>query len=183
MGYFHKLGVHVKIRIGCPVRNPLIGYRRIERPREQPHGSETNYKQGKLMARSDSYALPLDTNNDSLELIGGKGKSLARMANAGFSVPTGFHLTTEAYKRFVDRNGLQSKILELAKPEISGIALSFEQASNNIRDLFDQGEVSDDIVAEMTTAYTALDGNAPAVAIRSSANAEDLPELSFAGQQ
>ncbi|MEE3278207.1 MAG: PEP/pyruvate-binding domain-containing protein [Pseudomonadota bacterium] len=135
------------------------------------------------MARSDSYALPLDTNNDSLELIGGKGKSLARMANAGFSVPTGFHLTTEAYKRFVDRNGLQSKILELAKPEISGIALSFEQASNNIRDLFDQGEVSDDIVAEMTTAYTALDGNDPAVAIRSSANAEDLPELSFAGQQ
>ena len=59
------------------------------------------------MARSDSYALPLDTSNDSLELIGGKGKSLARMARAGFSVPPGFHLTTAAYKRFVDRYGLQ----------------------------------------------------------------------------
>lgn len=138
---------------------------------------------GKLMVRSDPYALPLDTSNDSLGLIGGKGKSLARMTNAGFSVPTGFHLTTEAYKCFVDRNELQSKILTLAQPEIRGLALSFEQASNNIRNLFDQAEMPDDVVAAITTTYTALDGEDPAVAIRSSANAEDLPELSFAGQQ
>ena len=103
---------------------------------------------GKLMVRSDPYALPLDTSNDSLGLIGGKGKSLARMTNAGFSVPTGFHLTTEAYKCFVDRNELQSKILTLAQPEIRGLALSFEQASNNIRNLFDQAEMPDDVVAE-----------------------------------
>ncbi|GIT39336.1 MAG: hypothetical protein Ct9H300mP8_05320 [Gammaproteobacteria bacterium] len=106
--------------------------------------------------------MPLDTSNDSLELIGGKGKSLARMARAGFSVPTGFHLTTAAYKRFVDRNGLQSKILELANRKSAASPL-FRQASNNIRNLFDQAEVSDDIVSEMTTAYTALDGDDPAV--------------------
>ncbi|MEC9285491.1 MAG: PEP/pyruvate-binding domain-containing protein, partial [Pseudomonadota bacterium] len=127
--------------------------------------------------------LPLNTDNDSLELIGGKGKSLARMASAGFTVPTGFHVTTAAYKNFVDTNELQSKILELAKPEINGIALSFEQASKNIRALFDQARISDDIVAEVASAYTMFESESTAVAVRSSANAEDLPELSFAGQQ
>ncbi|MBL4622118.1 MAG: hypothetical protein JKY89_06945, partial [Immundisolibacteraceae bacterium] len=43
--------------------------------------------------------------------------------------------------------------------------------------------ISDKIVAEITTAYTMLDGKNPSDAIRSSANAEDLLELSFAGQQ
>ena len=135
------------------------------------------------MNSPDSYVLHLNTDNDSLELIGGKGKSLARMASAGFSVPTGFHLTTTAYKNFVDTNELQSKILELAKPEINGIALSFEQASKNIRALFDQARISDDIVAELASAYTMFESESTAVAVRSSANAEDLPELSFAGQQ
>ena len=135
------------------------------------------------MNSSGSYVLPLNTDNDSLDLIGGKGKSLARMAIAGFSVPTGFHLTTAAYKTFIDENELQSKILELAKPEINGIALSFEQASKNIRALFDQARISDDIVAELASAYTMFESDSTAVAVRSSANAEDLPELSFAGQQ
>ncbi|MEC9252611.1 MAG: PEP/pyruvate-binding domain-containing protein, partial [Pseudomonadota bacterium] len=135
------------------------------------------------MNSSGSYVLPLNTDNDSLDLIGGKGKSLARMAIAGFTVPTGFHLTTAAYKTFIDENELQSKILELAKPEINGIALSFEQASKNIRALFDQARISDDIVAELASAYTMFESDSTAVAVRSSANAEDLPELSFAGQQ
>jgi pyruvate,water dikinase len=55
--------------------------------------------------------------------------------------------------------------------------------SKNIHALFDQAHISDKIVTEITTAYTMLDGKNPPVAIRSSANAEDLPELSFAGQQ
>ena len=100
---------------------------------ERAHRSYTHDNQGYLVNSPDSYVLHLNTDNDSLELIGGKGKSLARMASAGFSVPTGFHLTTTAYKNFVDTNELQSKILELAKPEINGIALSIEQASKNNR--------------------------------------------------
>ena len=45
------------------------------------------------------------------------------------------------------------------------------------------GELSEQATAELREAYAALDGDDPAVAVRSSANAEDLPELSFAGQQ
>ena len=47
------------------------------------------------------HVLPLDTKDATLEVVGGKGRSLAEMANAGLDVPGGFYLTTAAYKRFV----------------------------------------------------------------------------------
>ena len=71
------------------------------------------------------YILPLDTKTISLEMIGGKGKSLAKMASAGIPVPSGFYLTTSAYKEFVKLNNLQEEIINLAKPEIVGKTISF----------------------------------------------------------
>ena len=50
---------------------------------------------------ADSFILPMDTTDDALELIGGKGRSLAKMSNAGLNVPSGFHLTANAYRAFV----------------------------------------------------------------------------------
>ena len=129
------------------------------------------------------YILPIDTKTVSLEMIGGKGKSLARMASAGMSVPSGFYLTTSAYKDFVEKNNLQEAIINLAKPEIIGKTVSFESASKNIQELIKGSELSDEIANEIQQAYGALTGQNPAVAVRSSANAEDLPDLSFAGQQ
>ena len=46
------------------------------------------------------YTLPLDHPEATLEKVGGKGASLARLANAGLPVPDGFHITTLAYRRF-----------------------------------------------------------------------------------
>lgn len=129
------------------------------------------------------YTTPLDTNDDDLETVGGKGRSLARMARAGFSVPDGFQITTPAYRNFVTQNNLQSKILAFARPEIKDGIVSFEAASGNIRQLFAEFAMSADLVAEITEAYADLKGDDPAIAVRSSANAEDLPGLSFAGQQ
>ena len=48
-----------------------------------------------------SYITSLDTKEDALEVVGGKGRSLAKLANAGFPVPAGFQVTTSAYRRFV----------------------------------------------------------------------------------
>ena len=129
------------------------------------------------------YILPIDTKTVSLEMIGGKGKSLARMASAGMSVPSGFYLTTSAYKDFVKKNNLQEAIINQAKPEIIGRTISFESASKHIQGLINRVELSDDIINEIKQAYGELNGQNPAVAVRSSANAEDLPDLSFAGQQ
>jgi len=119
----------------------------------------------------------------ALEAVGGKGRSLAGMTTAGFPVPDGFLLTAAAYRRFVDENRLQGKIVDLAKPEIIGNSESFESASERIRTLFGKATISDAIKDAIKQAYGSLGDDEPAVAVRSSANAEDLPDLSFAGQQ
>ena len=54
--------------------------------------------------------LPLDTKKTSLEILGDKGRSLVEMANAGLSVPSGFHVRTSVYNRFVDDHGLHESI-------------------------------------------------------------------------
>jgi len=127
--------------------------------------------------------MPIDAKDVSLETVGGKGKSLARMASAGMLVPTGFYLTTSAYKDFVNKNNLQKTIINLAKPEIVGKTVSFESASERIQELIKGAELSSEVISEIREAYGSLNGQDPAVAVRSSANAEDLPDLSFAGQQ
>jgi pyruvate,water dikinase len=130
-----------------------------------------------------SFICPLDTNDDALEVVGGKGRSLAQMSNAGFAVPGGFQLTTAAYRAFIAANDLQERIVALAKPRVVEGRASFESASSSIQALILGKEMSSDLVAELKAAYAGLAGDDPAVAVRSSANAEDLPGLSFAGQQ
>ena len=119
--------------------------------------------------------------DDGLEVVGGKGKSLAKLAEAGFNVPGGFVVTAAAYRSFVATNQLQQKIVSLAKPAVEDGRVSFESASDAIQALFAEYDLSAEIIAEIRQAYGPLD-DAPA-AVRSSANAEDLPGLSFAGQQ
>ena len=131
---------------------------------------------------SQNFTVTLDTTNNGLEIVGGKGRSLSRLAKAGFDVPVGFQITASAYRRYVAHYKLQAKILELAKPEIVEGAVSFENASSNIGRLFADKDLSAELLTDIRSAYEMLPGN-PAVAVRSSANAEDLPELSFAGQQ
>ena len=129
------------------------------------------------------YTSPLSAQDDSLEVVGGKGQSLSRMAKAGFAVPDGFIATANAYRKFVDDNDLRTIILDLAIPEVKEARSSFASAATRIQALFSDAEVPAKIAAEIAQAYEALDGDSPAVAVRSSANAEDLPDLSFAGQQ
>ena len=127
-------------------------------------------------------ATPQETGTDGgLEVVGGKGRSLAILARAGFNVPGGFVVTAAAYRSFVEVNGLQEKIVSLAKPVVEDSRVSFEQASDAIQALFADHDLSAETTAEISRAYGSLN-DAP-VAVRSSANAEDLPGLSFAGQQ
>ena len=118
-----------------------------------------------------------------LDTVGGKGLSLASMTAAGFPVPAGFTVTTAAYRQFVAEQHLQQTILDLAKPELVGTAVSFDSASERIQALFAKSDLSDALKAQIAEAYAALGAGEPPVAVRSSANAEDLPDLSFAGQQ
>jgi rifampicin phosphotransferase len=136
----------------------------------------------RTLAMTESLIVSLDSQVDSLEIVGGKGRSLAKLTNAGFDVPGGFQVTTQAYRQFVAEHDLQSRILELAKPRIVEGTCSFELASSDISRLFHEHDLNEEMAQAIERAYEELEGT-PAVAVRSSANAEDLPDLSFAGQQ
>ena len=99
------------------------------------------------------------------------------MIRAGLPVPGGFHITTTSYKEFVSLHSIDQYILQEATRTESKI-----EASENIKKLFSAKELPVPMKKEIREAYLGL-GKNPAVAVRSSANAEDLPEMSFAGQQ
>jgi pyruvate,water dikinase len=136
-----------------------------------------------------AFILPLSDASAGLSQVGGKGASLARMAAAGLPVPPGFHITTTAYRRFVEENGLQEQILAAvsAVGEASHAATAspaaLEEASRQIGGLFAQSVIPHEIAEAIRRAYAELGGDDVPVAVRSSATAEDLPEMSFAGQQ
>jgi pyruvate,water dikinase len=131
-----------------------------------------------------SYILPLSDPQATLETVGGKGMSLAKMIGAGFPVPNGFHITTTAYRAFVDANNLQTKILNALKDVDTSLPATLEAASSTISRLFAEASIPPDIATTIKDAYLTLDtSRLTPVAVRSSATAEDLPEASFAGQQ
>jgi phosphohistidine swiveling domain-containing protein len=127
--------------------------------------------------------LPLNDPQANLETVGGKGASLSRMIGAGLPVPNGFHVTTEAYRRFVRENDLQTQIEAALRDVDPEKPTTLTRASDRIREVFLGASIPGDIAGAIVGAYGDLAGKEPAVAVRSSATAEDLPEASFAGQQ
>jgi phosphohistidine swiveling domain-containing protein len=104
-----------------------------------------------------------------IALVGGKGANLARLAQAGFPVPDGFVITTAAYRVFLASNAI---VLE----DISRSDADLERLRTRIADAL----IPHDLSAQILAASDRL--GAPAVAVRSSATAEDLEGASFAGQ-
>jgi phosphohistidine swiveling domain-containing protein len=121
---------------------------------------------------------------DDLALAGGKAANLGVLTRGGMPVPSGFCILTDAYREAVRRNDLEGKIRAILagipRPEPEPL----EAAAEKIRAMFLSCRMPEEIAEEIHAAYRALDpaGDA-AVAVRSSATAEDLPEMSFAGQQ
>src|SRR5918911_1603212 len=106
------------------------------------------------------YILPLDTlTRADAHRAGAKAATLGDLTCAGFPVPDGFVLTTEAYARFLASHALHR-------------GSSMETAAAAL--------VPQDVVKAVLAAAARFD--AAPVAVRSSAVAEDLPGSSFAGQ-
>lgn len=119
--------------------------------------------------------LPLADSNADIANVGGKGATLARLARAGLYVPNGFHVTTAAYRQFIAENELTPHLATALAQ-----ATTFAACAQTIHALFMRAPMSRTLTMAIDDAYGALGG---AVAVRSSATAEDLPHLSFAGQQ
>jgi pyruvate,water dikinase len=124
-----------------------------------------------------------------VEHVGGKNASLGEMisnlAGAGVSVPGGFATTAQAYRDFLELSGLNEQIHAaldaLDVDDVNALARTGKQ----IRQWIMEAEFPEKLNAEIRTAFAELSAGNPnlAVAVRSSATAEDLPDASFAGQQ
>ena len=122
---------------------------------------------------------------ESIACVGGKNASLGEMlrelASSGVRVPEGFATTAEAYRLFVASNGLEQPLRAILKELDSNDLHSLQAAGTASRHLLRQATLPAPLEQSIRSAYQAL--GSPAVAVRSSATAEDLPEASFAGQQ
>jgi pyruvate,water dikinase len=124
-----------------------------------------------------------DVGQDDVDVAGGKGVGLGGLTQAGLPVPPGFVLNTAAYADFLAANHLEAGIRELATLPALAAPEDYEDASKRIRALFFGGTIPAVIAAELGDAYGHLGNGDSAVAVRSSATAEDLASASFAGQQ
>jgi rifampicin phosphotransferase len=129
------------------------------------------------------FILPLDSPQATLQNAGGKGANLARLTRSGLHVPGGFIITTEAYRAHVAANGLADWLLATIHALRPDDGAALEAVAAAIRARFAAANLSPALAETLCAAYTALDLSSVAVAVRSSATAEDLPDLSFAGQQ
>ncbi|MBF8653189.1 phosphoenolpyruvate synthase [Pseudomonas putida] len=124
-----------------------------------------------------------------VEHVGGKNASLGEMisnlAGAGVSVPGGFATTAQAYRDFLEQSGLNDRIHEALEALDVDDVNALAKTGAQIRQWVMEAEFPARLDAEIRTAFAEMaNGNDNmAVAVRSSATAEDLPDASFAGQQ
>jgi pyruvate,water dikinase len=118
-----------------------------------------------------------------LATVGGKNASLGEMigklAQAGVRVPGGFATTAAAYWQFLAHNRLTERIAAKLG-ELAQDAHNLAAVGSAVRAMIVAGEFPPELSAAITRGYRKM--KSPAVAVRSSATAEDLPEASFAGQ-
>ncbi|WP_240125239.1 phosphoenolpyruvate synthase [Thermomonas alba] len=126
-----------------------------------------------------------------LAQVGGKNASLGEMigqlSGLGVSVPGGFATTADAFKAFIAHNDLHARIYDrLAGLDVEDVP-ALTAAGAEIRRWVVDAPLQPELETDIRSAYATLCSEAGAsdvaVAVRSSATAEDLPDASFAGQQ
>jgi pyruvate,water dikinase len=136
-----------------------------------------------------AYTVPFEKlGRHDVDTVGGKNSSLGEMishlANLGVSVPTGFATTAQAYRDFLKHEGLAERISkELAALDVDDVE-KLTEVGAKIRQWILSTPFPPQLEQEILAGYERMSGGRDvAVAVRSSATAEDLPDASFAGQQ
>ena len=134
------------------------------------------------------YVLPYtELGMRDVERVGGKNASLGEMishlSRLGVSVPAGFATSADAYREFLAHGGLAQRIeAELSRLNVDDVA-QLARTGQTIRGWVMATPFAPQLEQALLAAWQQLGGDAIAVAVRSSATAEDLPDASFAGQQ
>ena len=119
--------------------------------------------------------------------VGGKnaslGEMLAFLSSEGIRVPDGFAVTAAGFWYYIDSNNIRNAISGLLGKLDREKFSNLKETGKRCRELVLGGKMPEDLGVEILAQYRELGGGASdAVAVRSSATAEDLPEASFAGQ-
>ncbi|QHS58158.1 phosphoenolpyruvate synthase [Chitinophaga agri] len=119
--------------------------------------------------------------------VGGKSASLGEMthhlAPMGINIPDGFATTAFAYWTFLDYNNLWEPLTQLMRELDRRNFSNLRETGAAARKMILRGEIPAILVKAVKDAYVGMCVNEPAaVAVRSSATAEDMPYASFAGQ-
>lgn len=124
---------------------------------------------------------------NDLSLVGGKNASLgqlARFLGSSIKVPEGFAITIDAYRQTIDRHNLWQRMMVILDQTDWRDPKATGPASAKLRAIIQSARLPDGLIADIEFAYSRLErqfGRGVAVAVRSSATAEDSPTASFAG--
>ena len=138
-----------------------------------------------------SLVVPLEAVGiDAIAEVGGKNASLGEMIRElsaeGVRVPGGFATTARAYRHFIASGGLALRMHAILDGLDGSDIAALQAAGAAARALLLGAPLPPDLEQAILSAYRQLvpvGGGPVAVAVRSSATAEDLPDASFAGQQ
>ena len=122
----------------------------------------------------------------SIPRVGGKGANLGELTRAQLPVPHAFCVDTLAYLRLIEANSLLAPILAVLDEIDYDDPAEIGRRAVQIRELILAADTPVDIDGAIRGAYGQLEsrlGEGVLVSVRSSATAEDLPGMSFAGQQ
>ncbi|MFH1831393.1 MAG: phosphoenolpyruvate synthase, partial [bacterium] len=114
------------------------------------------------------------------------GEMIKNLSSKGVTVPSGFALTAQAYRCFMQENSLFQPVSELLSKFNKKDVRDLARVGHEVRSLIRGAMFPQEIEQEIYQAYKIMEKKYGArcdVAVRSSATAEDLPEASFAGQQ
>jgi len=126
-----------------------------------------------------------EVGKEDIAIVGGKGASLGEMIHAELPVPPGFAVTAQAFRRFIDENGIAEKLFGSLDVNVDDAEI-LRGAEKTAKKIIFDAKVPADIEKSIRSKYKELckrEGDEVYVAVRSSATAEDLPDASFAGQQ
>jgi pyruvate,water dikinase len=122
-----------------------------------------------------------DVRADDLAAVGGKAASLGEMTSAGLPVPPAFIVTADTYRSFIEETGIETELFEVVDVDTDD-SKALAAAAQRAQELISETEIPAELREGILDAYEGI-GEGSAVAVRSSATAEDLPDASFAGQQ
>ncbi|VVB87751.1 Phosphoenolpyruvate synthase [uncultured archaeon] len=126
-----------------------------------------------------------EVGKEDIAIVGGKGASLGEMIHAELPVPRGFAVTAQAFRRFIDENGVSEELFKSLEVDVDDAEI-LRDSEKKAKKIILGAKIPPDIEKSIKSKYRELckrEGDEVFVAVRSSATAEDLPDASFAGQQ